>query len=65
MACCAGAPSNRPVLGRGRGPRLLWRDAVTTAGARLSLAYASRLGALAVPLSLAAALGALALTSSV
>jgi arsenical pump membrane protein len=41
---------------------LLWLRAARSAGARPSLAKASRLGALVVPLSMAAALGALALS---
>ena len=43
---------------------LLWLRAAGTAGARPSLRTASRLGLVVVPLSLAAALGALALTGS-
>jgi arsenical pump membrane protein len=43
---------------------ILWRRAARTAGAQPSMAHASRLGAIAVPLSLAAALGALALTGA-
>jgi len=41
---------------------LLWLRVARTAGAQPSLATASRLGAVAVPLSMAAALGALELT---
>jgi arsenical pump membrane protein len=41
---------------------LLWLRAARSAGARPSLAKASRLGAVAVPLSMAAALGALSLS---
>ncbi len=43
---------------------LLWLQAARTAGARPSVARASRLGLVAVPLSMAAALGVLALTGS-
>ena len=43
---------------------LLWLRAARGAGARPSLARASRIGLVAVPLSMAAALGALALTGS-
>jgi arsenical pump membrane protein len=43
---------------------LLWLRAARTAGARPSIAKASRLGAVAVPLSMALALGALILTGS-
>jgi arsenical pump membrane protein len=43
---------------------LLWLQAARTAGARPSIAKASRLGLVAVPLSMAAALGLLALTGS-
>jgi len=43
---------------------ILWRRAARTAGAQPSIAHASRLGAIAVPLSIAAALGALALTGA-
>jgi arsenical pump membrane protein len=43
---------------------ILWLRAARTAGARPSIAKASRLGAVAVPLSMAAALGALALTGA-
>jgi arsenical pump membrane protein len=42
----------------------LWLRAARTAGARPSIARASRLGAVAVPLSMAAALGLLALVGS-
>jgi arsenical pump membrane protein len=42
----------------------LWLRAARTAGSRPSIAKASRLGAIAVPLSMAAALGALALTGA-
>ena len=42
----------------------LWLRAARTAGARPSIAKASRLGAVAVPLSMAAALGALVLTGT-
>jgi arsenical pump membrane protein len=42
----------------------LWLRAARAAGARPSIAKASRLGAVAVPLSMAAALGLLALTGS-
>jgi arsenical pump membrane protein len=42
----------------------LWLRAARTAGSRPSIARASRLGAIAVPLSLAAALGALVLTGA-
>jgi arsenical pump membrane protein len=41
---------------------ILWLRAARTAGARPSIARASRLGAMSVPLSMAAALGALMLT---
>ncbi|HTW09288.1 MAG TPA: SLC13 family permease, partial [Acidimicrobiales bacterium] len=41
---------------------LLWLRAARTAGARPSLAKASRLGAIAVPLSMAAAMGALTIS---
>ena len=44
---------------------LLWLRAARAAGARPSVATAARLGALAVPLSIAAALGALALTGPI
>jgi arsenical pump membrane protein len=43
---------------------ILWLRAARAVGARPSIIRASRLGALAVPLSMAAALGALALTGS-
>jgi arsenical pump membrane protein len=43
---------------------LLWLRAARSAGARPSLARASRIGAVAVPLSMAAALAVLALTGS-
>jgi arsenical pump membrane protein len=43
---------------------ILWLRAARTAGARPSIAKASRLGAITVPLSMAAALGALALTGA-
>jgi len=43
---------------------ILWRRAARTAGAQPSIAHASRLGAVAVPLAIAAALGALALTGA-
>jgi arsenical pump membrane protein len=43
---------------------ILWLRAARTAGARPSIAKASRLGTVAVPLSMAAALGALALTGA-
>jgi arsenical pump membrane protein len=43
---------------------ILWLRAARNAGARPSIAHASRLGAVAVPLSMAAALGALTLTGS-
>jgi arsenical pump membrane protein len=43
---------------------ILWLRAARGAGARPSIAHASRLGAVAAPLSMAAALGALALTGS-
>jgi arsenical pump membrane protein len=43
---------------------LLWLRAARAAGARPSLARASRIGAVAVPLSMAAALAVLALTGS-
>jgi arsenical pump membrane protein len=43
---------------------LLWLRAARNAGARPSIAKASRIGAVAVPLSIAAALGMLALTIS-
>jgi len=43
---------------------ILWRRAARTAGAQPSIAHASRLGALAVPLSIAAALGTLTLTGA-
>ena len=43
---------------------ILWLRAARTAGARPSIAKASRLGAFAVPLSMAAALGALVLTGT-
>ncbi len=43
---------------------LLWLRAARAAGAEPSLGRASRIGAVAVPLSIAAALGALALTGS-
>ena len=43
---------------------LLWLQAARTAGAQPSIAKASRLGLVAVPLSMAAALGLLALTGS-
>lgn len=43
---------------------LLWLKAARTAGAQPSLTTASRLGAIAVPLSMAAALGVLVLTGS-
>jgi len=43
---------------------LLWQRAAAGAGARPSLRRAARIGALAVPLSMAAALGALSLTGS-
>jgi len=42
---------------------ILWLKSARTAGARPSLRRASRLGALAVPLSMAAALAALLLTT--
>src|ERR1700683_3205782 len=42
----------------------LWLRAARTAGTRPSIAHASRPGAIAVPLSIAAALGALALTGA-
>jgi arsenical pump membrane protein len=41
---------------------ILWRRAARTAGAQPSIAHASRLGIIAAPLSIAAALEALALT---
>jgi arsenical pump membrane protein len=41
---------------------ILWLRAARSVGARPSVAEASRLGAVAVPLSMAAALGTLALT---
>jgi arsenical pump membrane protein len=41
---------------------ILWLRAARSAGARPSIAHASRLGAVAVPLSMVAALAALALT---
>ena len=43
---------------------ILWLRAARTAGARPSVARASRLGALAVPLSMTLAVGALILTGS-
>ena len=43
---------------------ILWLRVARTAGARPSIAKASRLGAFAVPLSMAAALGALVLTGT-
>jgi len=43
---------------------ILWRRAARTAGAQPSIAHASRLGTIAVPLSIAAALAALALTGA-
>lgn len=43
---------------------ILWLRAARGAGARPSIAHASRLGAFAAPLSMAAALGALAFTGS-
>jgi arsenical pump membrane protein len=43
---------------------VLWLRAARTAGARPSIAKASRLGAITVPLSMAAALGALVLTGA-
>jgi arsenical pump membrane protein len=43
---------------------LLWLQAARTAGAQPSIARASRLGLVAVPLSMAAALGLLAMTGS-
>ena len=43
---------------------ILWLRAARAAGARPSVASAARIGALAVPLSIAAALGALAVTGS-
>jgi arsenical pump membrane protein len=43
---------------------ILWLRAARTAGARPSIAHASRLGAIVVPFSIAAALGALALTGA-
>jgi len=43
---------------------ILWLRAARAAGARPSVARAAHLGALAVPLSIAAALGALAVTGS-
>ncbi|MGO8887218.1 MAG: SLC13 family permease [Streptosporangiaceae bacterium] len=43
---------------------LLWQRAAAGAGARPSLRQASRIGVIAVPLSMAVALGALALTGS-
>jgi arsenical pump membrane protein len=43
---------------------LLWLQAARTAGAQPSIAKASRLGLVAVPLSMAAALGVLAITGS-
>jgi arsenical pump membrane protein len=43
---------------------LLWLRAARTAGASPSIGRASRLGAVAVPLSIAAAIGALALTGA-
>ena len=43
---------------------LLWLRSARNAGAKPSIATASRIGALAVPLSIAAALGVLALTGS-
>ena len=61
------------LIGLNLGPNLLatgslawvlWLRAARTAGAQPSIAKASRLGALAVPLSMAAALGALALTGA-
>ena len=44
---------------------LLWLRAARAAGARPSVATAARLGALAVPLAMAAALGASALTGPI
>jgi arsenical pump membrane protein len=43
---------------------VLWLRAARTAGAQTSVLHASRLGAVAVPISMATALGALALTGS-
>ena len=43
---------------------ILWLRAAQTAGARPSIAKASRLGAVTVPLSMAAAVGALVLTGA-
>ncbi len=43
---------------------ILWLRSARAAGARPSVARASRVGAIAVPLSMAAALGALMLTGS-
>ena len=71
-----GAPPAHPfamLVGLNLGPNLfvtgslawfLWLRAARTAGARPSIAKASRLGAFAVPLSMAAALGALVLTGT-
>ena len=62
------------IGGRNLGPNLfvtgslawlLWLRAPRAAGAHPSVAIAARLGALAVPLAMAAALGALALTGPV
>ena len=61
------------LVGLNLGPNLLvtgslawylWLSAARSAGARPSLLRASRLGAIAVPLSMAAAVGALALTGA-
>ncbi|MGH9170700.1 MAG: SLC13 family permease [Acidimicrobiales bacterium] len=61
------------LIGLNLGPNLfvtgslawvLWLRVARTAGARPSIAKASRLGAVAVPLSMAAALGALALSGT-
>jgi hypothetical protein len=56
--------STAPAFRAPFGPPLLWLRAARAAGARPSIAKASRLGALSVPLAMAAALGALALTGS-
>jgi arsenical pump membrane protein len=72
----AARPPHHPfalLIGLNLGPNLfvtgslawiLWLRAARTAGARPSVARASRLGLVAVPLSMALALGALALTGS-
>ncbi len=69
-------PSPQPfalLIGLNLGPNLfvsgslawvLWLRAARAAGAKPSLATASRMGAVAVPLSIAAAVGALVLTGS-